>query len=45
MIGAYTWQQTGLNLMLFLVGLQGLPPELWVNLGDDGLREAAYRGG
>jgi hypothetical protein len=20
-------------------------PELWVNLGDDGLREAAYRGG
>jgi ABC-type sugar transport system permease subunit len=27
MIGAYTWQQTGLNLMLFLVGLQGLPTE------------------
>jgi multiple sugar transport system permease protein len=27
MIAAYTWQQTGLNLMLFLVGLQGLPPE------------------
>jgi ABC-type sugar transport system permease subunit len=27
MIGAYTWQSTGLNLMLFLVGLQGLPPE------------------
>ena len=25
MIAAYTWQQTGLNLMLFLVGLQGLP--------------------
>ena len=24
MIAAYTWQQTGLNLMLFLVGLQGL---------------------
>ena len=21
------------------------PRELWVNLGDDGLREAAYRGG
>ena len=27
MIAAYTWQSTGLNLMLFLVGLQGLPPE------------------
>jgi ABC-type sugar transport system permease subunit len=27
MIGAYTWQQTGLNMMLFLVGLQGLPLE------------------
>ena len=27
MIGAYTWQSTGLNLMLFLVGLQGLPPD------------------
>jgi multiple sugar transport system permease protein len=27
MIAAYTWQQTGLNLMLFLVGLQGLSPE------------------
>ena len=27
MIGAYTWQSTGLNMMLFLVGLQGLPPE------------------
>jgi ABC-type sugar transport system permease subunit len=27
MIGAYTWQSTGLNLMLFLVGLQGLPTE------------------
>jgi ABC-type sugar transport system permease subunit len=27
MIAAYTWQQTGLNLMLFLVGLQGLPSE------------------
>ncbi len=25
MIAAYTWQATGLNLMLFLVGLQGLP--------------------
>jgi multiple sugar transport system permease protein len=27
MIAAYTWQQTGLNLMLFLVGLQGLATE------------------
>lgn len=27
MIGAYTWQATGINMMLFLVGLQGLPPE------------------
>jgi ABC-type sugar transport system permease subunit len=27
MIAAYTWQQTGLNMMLFLVGLQGLPHE------------------
>jgi len=27
MIAAYTWQQTGLNLMLFLVGLQGLSTE------------------
>ncbi|MDR3473172.1 MAG: sugar ABC transporter permease [Devosia sp.] len=27
MVGAYTWQSTGLNMMLFLVGLQGLPPE------------------
>jgi multiple sugar transport system permease protein len=27
MIAAYTWQSTGLNLMLFLVGLQGLSPE------------------
>jgi multiple sugar transport system permease protein len=27
MIGAYTWQSTGLNMMLFLVGLQGLPQE------------------
>ena len=27
MIFAYTWQSTGLNLMLFLVGLQGLPQE------------------
>jgi len=27
MIAAYTWQSTGLNLMLFLVGLQGLPTE------------------
>jgi len=27
MIVAYTWQQTGLNLMLFLVGLQGLATE------------------
>ena len=27
MIAAYTWQQTGLNMMLFLVGLQGLPTE------------------
>ncbi len=27
MIGAYTWQATGLNMMLFLVGLQGLPKE------------------
>jgi len=27
MIGAYTWQATGLNMMLFLVGLQGLPHE------------------
>lgn len=25
MIAAYTWQATGLNMMLFLVGLQGLP--------------------
>jgi ABC-type sugar transport system permease subunit len=27
MIAAYTWQATGLNMMLFLVGLQGLPQE------------------
>lgn len=27
MIAAYTWQATGLNMMLFLVGLQGLPHE------------------
>lgn len=27
MIAAYTWQSTGLNLMLFLVGLQGLPTD------------------
>ncbi len=27
MIAAYTWQATGLNMMLFLVGLQGLPTE------------------
>lgn len=27
MIAAYTWQSTGLNMMLFLVGLQGLPQE------------------
>lgn len=27
MIGAYTWQATGLNVMIFLVGLQGLPKE------------------
>ena len=27
MIAAYTWQSTGLNMMIFLVGLQGLPPE------------------
>ncbi len=27
MIGAYTWQATGLNMMIFLVGLQGLPGE------------------
>jgi ABC-type sugar transport system permease subunit len=27
MIGAYTWQSAGLNMMLFLVGLQGLPQE------------------
>jgi ABC-type sugar transport system permease subunit len=27
MIAAYTWQQTGLNMMLFLVGLQGLAHE------------------
>ena len=27
MIAAYTWQATGLNLMLFLVGLQALPRE------------------
>jgi len=25
--------------------LAGAQSELWVNLGDDGLREAAYRGG
>jgi multiple sugar transport system permease protein len=25
MIAAYTWQATGLNMMIFLVGLQGLP--------------------
>ena len=24
---------------------QTMGTELWVNLGDDGLREAAYRGG
>ena len=27
MIAAYTWQATGLNMMLFLVGLQGLPQD------------------
>jgi len=27
MIGAYTWQATGINMMIFLVGLQGLPKE------------------
>ncbi len=27
MIGAYTWQATGTNLMVFLIGLQGLPKE------------------
>jgi ABC-type sugar transport system permease subunit len=27
MIGAYTWQATGINVMIFLVGLQGLPKE------------------
>jgi multiple sugar transport system permease protein len=27
MIGAYTWQSTGINMMLFLVGLQGMPTE------------------
>jgi len=27
MIAAYTWQATGINMMIFLVGLQGLPKE------------------
>ena len=27
MIAAYTWQATGTNLMVFLIGLQGLPKE------------------
>ncbi|MFC3833668.1 MULTISPECIES: carbohydrate ABC transporter permease [Deinococcus] len=27
MIAAYTWQATGTNLMIFLIGLQGLPNE------------------
>jgi len=27
MITAYTWQATGINMMIFLVGLQGLPKE------------------
>ena len=27
MIGAYTWQATGINVMIFLVGLQNLPKE------------------
>ena len=27
MISAYTWQATGINMMIFLVGLQGLPKE------------------
>lgn len=27
MIGAYTWQATGINMMIFIVGLQGLPKE------------------
>ena len=27
MIAAYTWQATGTNLMIFLIGLQGLPKE------------------
>ena len=27
MIVAYTWQSTGFNLMIFLIGLQGLPKE------------------
>jgi len=32
-------------LSTLLVGIGGVSVELWVNLGDDGLREAAYRGG
>jgi ABC-type sugar transport system permease subunit len=27
MIAAYTWQSTGINLMIFLIGLQSLPKE------------------
>lgn len=27
MIGAYTWQSTGINLMILLIGLQNLPKE------------------
>ena len=27
MIGAYTWQTTGINMMIFIVGLQGMPKE------------------
>ena len=27
MIGAYTWQSTGINMMIFIVGLQGMPKE------------------
>ncbi|MGI8747986.1 MAG: carbohydrate ABC transporter permease [Deinococcus sp.] len=27
MIAAYTWQATGTNLMIFLIGLQGMPKE------------------
>jgi hypothetical protein len=52
-VGAFPDGQSALNLaasppmrvILVVVCGRHASPELWVNLGDDGLREAAYRGG